>query len=89
MHVAQLNIGRALYALDDPRMAGFMNALAAINAIADRSEGFVWRLADESGMGNTDTKYTDDPQQIVNMSVWQTPKTLRRRATGGVPKGYR
>lgn len=39
MHVAQLNVGRALYPLDDPRMAGFMNALATINAIADRSPG--------------------------------------------------
>jgi hypothetical protein len=76
MHVAQLNIGRALYPLDDPRMAGFMNALEAINAIADRSPGFVWRLADESGVGNTDTKYTDDPQQIVNMSVWEAAEAL-------------
>jgi hypothetical protein len=76
MHVAQLNIGRALYPLDDPRMAGFMNALDAINAIADRSPGFVWRMADESGSGNTNTKYADDPQQIVNMSVWETADAL-------------
>jgi len=76
MHVAQLNIGRALYPLDDPRMAGFMNALEAINAIADRSAGFVWRMADESGAGNTNTKYADDPQQIVNMSVWEDVDTL-------------
>ena len=76
MHVAQLNIGRALYPLDDPRMAGFMNALAAINAIADRSPGFVWRMADESGAGATDVKYTDDPQQIANMSVWETAEAL-------------
>jgi hypothetical protein len=77
MYVAELNIGRARYPLDDPRMAGFMNALGAINAIADRSPGFVWRLADENGgMGNTDTKYTDDPQQIVNMSVWETAEAL-------------
>jgi uncharacterized protein DUF3291 len=76
MHVAQLNIGRALYPLDDPRMAGFMNALAAINALAERSAGFVWRMADESGAGNTGTKYSDDPQQIVNMSVWESVEAL-------------
>jgi heme-degrading monooxygenase HmoA len=76
MHVAELNIGRALYPLDDPRMAGFMNALAAINAIADRSPGFVWRMADESGAGATDIKYTDDPQQIANMSVWESAEAL-------------
>ena len=33
-------------------------------------------MADESGSGNTDTKYTDDPQQIVNMSVWETAEAL-------------
>ncbi len=76
MHVAQLNIGRALYPLDDPRMAPFMNALAAINAIADRSPGFVWRMADASGAGATDIKYSDDPQQLANMSVWETPEAL-------------
>ena len=76
MHIAQLNIGRALHPLDDTRMASFMNALAAINAIADRSPGFVWRMADESGAGNTNTTYTDDPQQIVNMSVWRTAEDL-------------
>ena len=76
MHVAQLNIGRALYPLDDPRMAGFMNALAAINAIADRSPGFVWRMKDEGGAGATDIKYTDDPQDIANMSVWESAEAL-------------
>jgi hypothetical protein len=76
MHIAQLNIGRALYPLDDPRMAAFMSALAAINAIADRSPGFVWRMQDESGAGATDIKYTDDLQQIANMSVWKTADAL-------------
>lgn len=76
MHVAQLNIGRARYPLDDPRMGGFMNVLTAINAVADRSPGFVWRMADESGAGATDIKYGDDPQQIANMSVWQTAEAL-------------
>jgi hypothetical protein len=78
MHVAQLNIGRVRYPLDDPRMAGFMNALASINAIADRSPGFVWRMKDESGDGNTGTQYTADALQLYNMSVWETIETLER-----------
>jgi heme-degrading monooxygenase HmoA len=76
MHVAQLNIGRALHPLDDPRMSGFMNALDAINAVADRSPGFVWRMQGNDGMGATDIKYTDDPQQIANMSVWESAEAL-------------
>ena len=30
-------------------MAGFMNRLAEINALADRSPGFVWRLQTAEG----------------------------------------
>ena len=42
-HLAQLNIGRLRYPTDDPRMAGFMNNLDFVNAIAERTPGFVWR----------------------------------------------
>ncbi|MDH3740809.1 MAG: DUF3291 domain-containing protein, partial [Hyphomicrobiales bacterium] len=49
MHLAQLNVGTMLYPQDDPRMAGFMDNLDRVNAIADRAPGFVWRLQDESG----------------------------------------
>src|ERR1700727_2880649 len=41
-HIAQLNIGRFRYPTDDPRMAAFMTNLDRINALAERSEGFVW-----------------------------------------------
>src|SRR5688500_17840285 len=48
-HLAQVNIARALYPLDDPRIAEFMENLARINALAEQSAGFVWRLQDEAG----------------------------------------
>ncbi|QGZ93842.1 DUF3291 domain-containing protein [Terricaulis silvestris] len=76
MHVAELNIGRALYPLDDPRVAGFMNALDAINALAKRTPGFVWRMKDESGAGATDIKFTDNPQDIANLTVWENVEVL-------------
>ncbi len=47
MHLAEINIAKPVYALDDPRIAGFVNRLDAVNAVADRSEGFVWRLQEE------------------------------------------
>ena len=77
MHLAQLNIGRARYPLDDPRMAGFMNALDAINAVAERSPGFVWRMQSQTGNA-TDIKFTDDPQMISNMSVWESAEALEQ-----------
>lgn len=76
-HVAQLNVGRAVDELDSPRLAEFMGALDRINAIAERSPGFVWRLKSDSGNA-TDIKVSDDPLFIINMSVWETPAQLEQ-----------
>lgn len=69
-HLAQINVARALAPLDTPKLADFVAQLDAVNALADRSPGFVWRLQSDSGNA-TDIQVSDDPQFIVNMSVWQ------------------
>lgn len=69
MQLAELNVGYALYPLDDPRMAGFMDNLDKLNALAERSAGFVWRLKSDSGNA-TDLDVPGDEQMIANMSVW-------------------
>jgi hypothetical protein len=69
-HLAQINVARALAPLDTPKLADFVARLDEINALADRSPGFVWRLQSDSGNA-TDIQVSDDPQFIVNMSVWQ------------------
>ncbi len=74
-HLAQFNIATARFALDDPRIADFMAQLDDINGLAERSPGFVWRLQSDSGNA-TDIKVSDDPNLVVNMSVWQSPETL-------------
>ena len=48
-HLAQINVGRTLAPLDSPQLAGFVERLDDINALADRSPGFVWRLQSDSG----------------------------------------
>ena len=70
MHLAELNLARLKHDVDDPRVAPFMKALDAVNAIAERSEGFVWRYTGDTGQA-VDTRVADDPRVIVNMSVWQ------------------
>jgi hypothetical protein len=62
--IAQLNVGRAVAPLDSPVMAGFINWLDEINALAERHPGFVWRLQGDNG-NNTSLKVTDDPLFIV------------------------
>ena len=73
--IAQLNVGRAVALMDSPVMADFMQWLDEINALAERSPGFVWRLQGDSG-NNTDLKVSDDPLFIVNLSVWSSIENL-------------
>jgi hypothetical protein len=75
-HLAQINIGRLIAPIDDPRIAGFVSQLDPVNALADAAPGFVWRLQSSSGNA-TDIAYNDDPSVMVNMSVWQSVETLR------------
>jgi len=48
-HIAPVNIGRIKAPLDDPIMAGFVSRLDDLNALADLSFGFVWRLQTSAG----------------------------------------
>ena len=75
-HLAQINIGRLVAPIDDPRIAGFVSQLERINRLADASDGFVWRLQSDSGNA-TDIAYNDDPLMIVNMSVWTSVEALQ------------
>jgi heme-degrading monooxygenase HmoA len=75
-HLAQLNIGRLVAPDDDPQVAEFMAALDPINALADASPGFVWRLQDDTGNA-TSIQAFDDASIIVNLSVWESLADLR------------
>lgn len=76
MHLAQLNIATAKYALEQPEIADFVNNLDKVNELAENSDGFVWRLKDETGNA-TEIAATDDPNLLVNMSVWTDPEALK------------
>jgi hypothetical protein len=69
--IAQLNVGRAVAQMDQPAMAGFVSRLDEINALSEASPGFVWRLKSDSGNA-TDIHVSDDPQFIVNLTVWRS-----------------
>ena len=75
MHLAQLNIGKFKYPTSDMRMAGFMNNLDRINALADRAEGFIWRLKSDGSNNATDLRVSED-EYAVNLSVWTDAKSL-------------
>ena len=76
MQLAQVNIARMKGPLESAVMAGFVARLDEINALADRSQGFVWRL--QTGEGNaTYLRPYDDDRILFNLSVWESIEHLR------------
>jgi hypothetical protein len=75
MHLAQLNVGRLRAPLESPMIADFRSSLEAINALAEASPGYVWRLQDENGDA-TGIKVFDDDLEIINLTVWESIEVL-------------
>jgi Domain of unknown function (DUF3291) len=73
--LAQINIARLVAAQGDARVQPFFDALDAVNAVADLSPGFIWRLQSETGNA-TDIQPTPDPLLVINMSVWRDVDAL-------------
>jgi hypothetical protein len=76
--LAQLNIAHMIAPLDNPVMRDFVINLNRVNALADRSPGFIWRLQD--GTGNVSSIRTFGDDMVVNMSVWENVEALRNYA---------
>jgi len=48
-HLAEINVARMKGVnIDDPIMSEFVANLDRVNDLAEKSEGFVWRLKDEN-----------------------------------------
>lgn len=74
-HLAQVNIGRLIAPMDDPRIADFREALDRINALGAAQPGFVWR-ATGPGFDALDVPGFDDPLIITNATVWESAEHL-------------
>ncbi len=77
-NIAEINIARMKGVnIDDPVMKEFADNLDSVNAIAESSEGFVWRLKDDSNNATNFNPYNDE-QVIINVSVWESIETLEK-----------
>jgi len=74
-HLAQVNVARLTAPLDSPALVPFVDNLERVNALADASPGFVWRLQTDDGDA-TAIRAFDDPDILVNMSVWESVEAL-------------
>jgi hypothetical protein len=75
-HIAEINIAKMKGVdINDPIMKEFMENLDRVNEIAESSEGFVWRLKDESNNATNLNPYEDE-QILINVSVWGSIEQL-------------
>lgn len=74
--LAQLNVALMKEPLESPRMADFVANLDRINALAESSPGFVWRMQSEEGNATAFRPLGDDT--LVNISVWRDVQSLNR-----------
>jgi hypothetical protein len=74
-HLAQLNVSTLKFPLDHPRMIGFTSGLEPMNALAERSPGYVWRLVDDAGSDATSVRPLGE-NVIINLTVWTSRDAL-------------
>jgi Domain of unknown function (DUF3291) len=76
--LAQINVARMNGVnINDPVMKEFVANLDLINSLAENSEGFVWRMKDESNNATGLNPYHDE-QVIINISVWENLTALEK-----------
>jgi ring-1,2-phenylacetyl-CoA epoxidase subunit PaaC len=76
--LAQINIAHLRAPIDSPLLAEFAAQLDSVNAQAESSVGFHWRLKDETGSATTISLHSPfGADMLVNMSVWDNPDALK------------
>ncbi len=75
-HLAQVNIAEMKGPIDGDIMADFVAQLDRINALAEASPGFIWRLTSDDGNATSIRAY-DDERILFNLSVWQDVQMLQ------------
>jgi Domain of unknown function (DUF3291) len=75
--LAQVNIARLRHPPGAPQLRGFTAALGELNALAERSPGFVWRHRAGGDEDHLDGgELLGDPLLFVNLSVWERYEDL-------------
>lgn len=86
--LAELNIAHVRADMDDPIMRGFVEGIAPVNAMAESSDGFVWRYIDGTPDDQNYAPTPWDDSYIVNMSVWRDWPSLKAFVFGELHAYY-
>jgi Domain of unknown function (DUF3291) len=78
-HFAHLNLARLRARAGDPLVAEFIDNVPKVNAVAERSPGFIWRLDDSAAQVSSEIRFqtvTEDPLIAASLSVWESVEAL-------------
>lgn len=87
LHLAQVNVATLRQPMEHPATAPFAEGLDPVNALAESSPGFVWRLQTEEGNA-TSIRAFPNPLTIPNLSVWESLPQLRDFVYRGVHRDF-
>ncbi|WP_300055764.1 DUF3291 domain-containing protein [uncultured Roseobacter sp.] len=87
-HLAELNVGRLVAPMDDPRVAEFVDNIDRINGLGKRLPGFVWMMEGSGSPGNLENAIGGDAQFVPNLSVWESVEQLETFVWGTLHKQF-
>ncbi len=76
MYLAQFNIARIRYPLNDPRMKEFVENIDLVHRVADRIGGLIHRVQAEGEKDATTLEVFGDPTIVPNLTVWKDWESL-------------
>lgn len=79
MHVAHYNVARLKELPGHPDVAEFIDNAPKVNAVAERSPGFVWRFDDSNATVPGSESFqalSGDPYLAISLSVWENADAL-------------
>ncbi len=89
-YLAEFNIARLIAPKEDPRVAGFMNAIDQINGLGSRMSGFVWLMQGDMTltMDSSSSNPEENTRLIPNLTVWQDAASLENFVFNTVHKQF-
>ena len=85
-HLAEFNVGTLRHDWDDPRTADFVAGLDRVNALAEASNGFVWRMKDDDSAATQAA--VEDDRLAWTLSVWDSVAALEHFVWNTVHRQY-
>ena len=79
MPLAEFNFGTLKFPWDDPRLADFQDNVDRVNAIAQRSPGFIWmfdEVAMEAAQHDPAGPFPDGNLVASTLSIWEDAASL-------------